>query len=202
MKDDAENREGSPAIEVTSNPIPAKSDEHTDNRKHWDWKSKYPPEAKKKMCCEAAYLALFLTLSILITGFLWGLGEKVFEIPISNTQAPTILWINCKLVATFFVGCIGGFVLSIKWFVHSVAKGKWHLDRRYWRFFVPWTGGIYALVVLALLYAGLFPGAANQQNTNSTTSFALAFLVGYFSDGVSGLLSNVANAVFGTLEKK
>jgi hypothetical protein len=31
---------------------------------------------------------------------------------------------------------------------------------------------------------------------------ALAFLVGYFSDGVSGLLSNVANAVFGTLEKK
>jgi len=33
-------------------------------------------------------------------------------------------------------------------------------------------------------------------------SAALAFLVGYFSDGVSGLLSNIANAVFGTLEKK
>jgi hypothetical protein len=31
---------------------------------------------------------------------------------------------------------------------------------------------------------------------------AYAFLVGYFSDGVSGLLSNIANAVFGTLEKK
>ena len=27
-------------------------------------------------------------------------------------------------------------------------------------------------------------------------------LVGYFSDGVSGLLSNIANAVFETLEKK
>jgi len=31
---------------------------------------------------------------------------------------------------------------------------------------------------------------------------ASAFLIGYFSDGVSGLLSNIANAVFGTLEKK
>ena len=202
MKEEVETKSESSENKKECNLSPAKTDEYFDNRKLWDWKSKYPSEAKKKMCCEAAYLALFLTLSILIAGSFLGLGGKVFEIPVSNTQAPTILWINSKLVAIFFVGCVGGFVLSIKWLVHSVAKGKWHLDRRYWRLFVPWTGGVYALVVLTLLNAGLFPGAANQQNANSTTSFALAFLVGYFSDGVSGLLSNVANAVFGTLEKK
>jgi hypothetical protein len=30
----------------------------------------------------------------------------------------------------------------------------------------------------------------------------LAFLAGYFADGVSGLLSNVANAIFGQVDKK
>jgi hypothetical protein len=43
--------------------------------------------------------------------------------------------------------------------------------------------------------------AATTQRPIALTA-ALAFLIGYFSDGVSGLLSNIANAVFGTLEKK
>ena len=86
--------------------------------------------------------------------------------------------------------------------MHSTATGKWHLDRRYWRLLVPWVGGVYALVMLALFDAGLFARGNSGEANFSVVSPALAFLVGYFSDGVSGLLSNVANAVFGTLEKK
>ena len=67
---------------------------------------------------------------------------------------------------------------------------------------VPGVGGVYALVVLTLFDAGLFARADSGTASVVTLSPALAFLVGYFSDGVSGLLSNVANAVFGTLEKK
>ena len=50
--------------------------------------------------------------------------------------------------------------------------------------------------------SSLFATQPTEQSGAMPSTAALAFLVGYFSDGVSGLLSNVANAVFGTLEKK
>ncbi|MFI4933492.1 MAG: hypothetical protein ACHP7N_02645 [Caulobacterales bacterium] len=114
----------------------------------------------------------------------------------------TDVHVSFRLLSIFFTGCLGGTTFSIKWLVHSVAKGKWHLDRRYWRFMVPAIGGVYACVVMTLFSAGLFASQATVQAGPMPTTAALAFLVGYFSDGVSGLLSNVANAVFGTLEKK
>ena len=110
--------------------------------------------------------------------------------------------VSFRLIAIFLTGFVGGSTFSIKWLIHSVAKGKWHLDRRYWRFLVPLIGGVYACVVMTLFGAGLFATPANPAISALPGTAALAFLVGYFSDGVSGLLSNVANAVFGTLEKK
>lgn len=62
-------------------------------------------------------------------------------------------------------------------------------------------GGVYSCVTLTLLDAGMFGHGADASRPFAVSA-ALAFLVGYFSDGVSGLLSNTANAVFGTLEKK
>ena len=67
---------------------------------------------------------------------------------------------------------------------------------------MPLTGGVYSIVVLDLMAAGMLGGGGEHSLANVGTTSALAFLVGYFSDGVSGLLSNVANAVFGTVEKK
>jgi hypothetical protein len=110
--------------------------------------------------------------------------------------------VSFRLLGIFFAGCVGGTTFSIKWLIHSVAKGKWHLDRRYWRLLVPAIGGVYACVVMTLFGAGMFSTQAVVQAGPMPITAALAFLVGYFSDGVSGLLSNVANAVFGTLEKK
>jgi hypothetical protein len=138
------------------------------------------------------------------------LGDKGFSIKVLSNDVS----INCHLLSIFFTGCVGGVTFSIKWLMHSVAKGKWHLDRRYWRFLVPIIGGVYACVVITLSNAGILgvhhdAGAATLSGsaTSGTAAdfsgtAALAFLIGYFSDGVSGLLSNVANAVFGTLEKK
>jgi hypothetical protein len=112
------------------------------------------------------------------------------------------LSIDFRLLALFFVGGVGGTTFSIKWLIHAVAHGQWHLDRRYWRLFVPLIGGVYALVVITLFNGGLIGGASAAEPRPLATTAALAFLVGYFSDGVSGLLSNIANAVFGTLDKK
>ncbi|MBI3495968.1 MAG: hypothetical protein HY058_01535 [Proteobacteria bacterium] len=114
-----------------------------------------------------------------------------------------VLTFDFRILAIFFAGGVGGITFSIKWLVHAVAWGKWHLDRRYWRLLVPLLGGVYACAVLTLFDAGLIGGGqATERLRPLAISAAIAFLIGYFSDGVSGLLSNVANAVFGTLEKK
>jgi hypothetical protein len=187
-------------------------DEYTDGRSRWDWKSKYPSEARTLLNSEAWILCCALVLFLLISGLFLGLGTQSFDIPLHGSAAspdasPTsqalTLHVDCRLLMIFFVGCVGGTTFSIKWLVHSAAKGKWHLDRRYWRLFVSLLGGVYACVILSLFEAG-FIGASQPTDKPRPLALvaALAFLVGYFSDGVSGLLSNIANAVFGTLEKK
>ncbi len=181
---------------------PAKPDEYTDNRKLWEWESKFPDAAQKAIKFEARVLILALLVTLILAGLFLGLGDASFEFKVPIGETPPAFFVSCKLLATFFTGCVGGVTFSIKWLVHTPATGRWHLDRRYWRLLVPCVGGVYALIVLTLFDAGLFARADNGTANIASFSPALAFLVGYFSDGVSGLLSNVANAVFGTLEKK
>jgi hypothetical protein len=182
--------------------VPVKTDEYTDGRKLWEWQSKFPAEAQNAIRFEARILIAALAVTLLSAGLFLGLGDASFEFKVPIGETPPSFFISCKLLATFFTGCVGGVTFSIKWLVHTAATGKWHLDRRYWRLLVPCVGGVYALVVLTLFDAGLFARGNGGAASAATLSPALAFLVGYFSDGVSGLLSNVANAVFGTLEKK
>lgn len=195
---DAEDQKGSNVGFAT----PVKTDEYTDGRKLWEWKSKFPDEAQKAIKYEARVLIWSLAITLLSAGLFLGLGDTSFEFKVPIGETPPSLFVSCKLLATFFTGCVGGVTFSIKWLVHTAATGRWHLDRRYWRLLVPCVGGVYALAVLTLFDAGLLARGDSGATSVSTLSPALAFLVGYFSDGVSGLLSNVANAVFGTLEKK
>jgi hypothetical protein len=174
-------------------------DSYTDGRKLWDWKTKYPPEACKEMRVEAGVLSLTFAVFLVLGGVALGLSGQSMTVPLGSSL---LLNVDCRLLAIFFAGSVGATMFSIKWLIHSAAKGKWHLDRRYWRLFVPFLGGIYACVVITLLDSGVMGGQDAVTDRPLAISSAFAFLVGYFSDGVSGLLSNVANAVFGTLEKK
>lgn len=178
---------------------PGNSDhDYTDGRAPWDWESKYPKEARGKINFEAAILGFILVAALLATGICLGRAGSTSNMDF-GAGTVSVSW---RLLAIFFTGLLGGVTFSIKWLIHSVAKGKWHLDRRYWRFLVPVIGGVYACVVLTLFGAGWFGTQPGSEAGPMANTAALAFLVGYFSDGVSGLLSNVANAVFGTLEKK
>lgn len=170
---------------------------YTDGRKPWDWDSRYPPEARRLMNTEAWTLIGFLLLSLIGTSACLGLADEQYWIEIGSVH----LYISFRLLAIFSAGCVGGVTFSIKWLIHAAAKGKWHRDRRYWRLMVPAIGGVYACVVMTLFSSGMLNAQATQLGAIPGTA-ALAFLVGYFSDGVSGLLSNIANAMFGTLEKK
>lgn len=172
--------------------------DYTDGRKAWDWDSHFPPEARRLMNTEAYVLIGMLIISLICAGTFLGLADQDKAIDIGSGLK---FWISFRLLALFFTGTVGGVTFSIKWLIHSAAKGKWHRDRRYWRLMVPLVGGVYACVVMTLFGAGMFSAQGAAEKAVATTA-ALAFMVGYFSDGVSGLLSNVANAVFGTLEKK
>src|SRR5262245_24104897 len=142
-----------------------RQDEYTDGRKVWDWKTKYPPEARTALTTEAWILSGFLVLSLFVSGFFLSVTTQSLDLPLrwmmtsaastsASNQIPT-LHIDFRLLMIFFFGCVGGTTFSIKWLIHSAAKGKWHLDRRYWRLFVPLLGGVYACVVLSLFEAGL-----------------------------------------------
>lgn len=185
--------------------------DYTDGRSPGDWKTKFPPEARRCINQEALCLTSFLIVAILLSGIFLSLSSYSLQIPLTflvpdadraRVNDVPRMNVDFGLLATYWVGSLGGTIFSIKWLVHSVAKCKWHLDRRYWRFFVPLIGGVYACVVLTLLEGRIISGQTSASPRSAALTAALAFLVGYFSDGVSGLLSNVANAVFGTLEKK
>lgn len=190
-------REAAKSAAPMSSPVDSGHD-YTDGRSVWDWQSRFPVEARKQMTIEAWTLIGMLAFALVGAGACLGLAGQPVKIELGYAK----IWINFRLLAIFFTGCVGGVTFSMKWLIHSAAKGKWHVDRRFWRLMVPMIGGVYACVVMTLFGAGLFASAPAEQSGSISTTAALAFLVGYFSDGVSGLLSNVANAVFGTLEKK
>jgi hypothetical protein len=149
-------------------------------------------------------IGLFALLLIL-TGLSLGLSGETLQYPVVALRAdpPPVLTISFRLLAIFFTGSLGSVTFSIKWLIHAAAKGTWHEDRRYWRLLVPLLGGVYACVVLTLWDTGLIgANSAPAQLRPMLSAAGLAFLLGYFSDGVSGLLSNIANSVFGTLDRR
>lgn len=179
---------------------PSPGHDFTDKRKPWDWETRYPGKARRCINNEAFVLGGSLLFLIALAGLSLALAANDRSLVVALPHAhPTT--IDTQVIAVFFCGNLGGTTFSIKWLIHTVSKGSWHLDRRYWRFFVPLIGGVYACVVLTMFNSGLI-GGHGPTNGGLASNAALAFLIGYFSDGVSGLLTNVANAVFGTLRDK
>lgn len=182
--------------------IPGKTTDYTDGRAPYDWQSRFPAEAVRYIRREAVVLALGLVISICCTGIALAFSGNSYLMPFPAFGPDTSAKIDPRMLVLFFSGAVGGTTFSIKWLIHSVAKGSWHLDRRLWRLFVPLVGGVYACAVLTLLDSGMILGHAGDASRGTASAASMAFLIGYFSDGVSGLLTNIANAVFGTIREK
>ena len=174
-------------------------DGYADGRPPWEWKSRYPKEANRKVKCEALILTGLMIVGLSLSAVCLGLNNATFEVDFGvNSSTISIRW-----VAIYLVGFVGSVTYSLKWLIHAVAKGKWHEDRLYWRVLTPMSGGVYACVIIALWSKGLIGGPEPVMRSSDLFTIApFAFLIGYFSDGVSGLLTNVANATFGTIKRK
>ena len=174
--------------------------EHPDGRSLWEWKTKYEaalPQIRLEAIILGSYLGVFGLTTLVLFAFRQDLQLGEWD------DGSALFLLERKDLLAFFVGTMGAVTFAIKWLVHSVANGLWHQDRFLWRVFIPLTGGIYALIVLALLRAGFMSGTGAVEAPDTLVKdLVIAFLAGHFADGVSGLLTNVANAIFGKVDKK
>jgi hypothetical protein len=193
-----ETGKGSRPLAEMATPFGAR--DYADNRAPGEWQSRYPPEARRYIHREAIILAVALIVFLILGGIALCFAEHPIKMPFLGSGSSVV--IEPRLLAMFFSGCVGGTTFSIKWLIHAVARGMWHLDRVHWRLFVPVIGGVYACAMLTLIDIGIIGGQAAQTPRSAASTAGLGFLIGYFSDGVSGLLTNMAKAVFGTVQEK
>ena len=171
--------------------------DNTDDRLPGDWKSKYEPEACKKINFEFWYLVGVYLVASVLTVIIWA----QFPVHWFNLEADKFT-IFKKYAIVVLGGIFGGTVFDMKWLIHAVANQKWHMDRRLWRLLVPLTSGAFSLAFAALITSGFIKIFDPTSLTACSTAFGFGFLVGYFSDNAIGKLSEVAHTLFGTLEEK
>ncbi len=164
-----------------------------DDRKPYEWESRWTAGAKRAILVDGSYLTLILLLCPVLLFLLD--NEKLSSLlSISHHQARELALYGSAWTA----GMLGGDVFALKWFYHSVARGKWHLDRRAWRVFTPLISGALAFGTGALFISEVLP-IFNPTVTRSVAGVtAVGFLVGYFSDNAIAALAATADRVLGT----
>jgi hypothetical protein len=163
----------------------------TDGRLPYQWQSRWPDAARRQMRLEAVAIVLTVLL---------GLAAVVVAVFAIDVTSPTFSFAGF-LLAALGAGMLGGTTFAIKWFYHVVARGMWHLDRRYWRLFVPYASSLLAVVTsLAVLGSDVAVGK-DPRLPLVVKTLLVAFLAGYFSDAASAKLADVAKVVFGVTER-
>lgn len=169
----------------------------TDNREPLDWQSKYPPEARRQMWFEGAYLAALLVSVPLLALVLWS-EEPQHWLGLTEQRYSVVL----KYGLAWLGGLLGGTLFSLKWLYHSVARQIWHVDRRLWRLFTPHISAGLALAVVALISSGMFRVFDRRVTNAASMVLGIGFLVGYFSDSAVAKLNEIADTLFGASRAK
>ena len=96
-------------------PAAGETQDYTDGRGLWQWESKYPPEAWRKMNFEAYALIAMLVVFILCAGVCLGLADQNISISLGDAK----LSISFRLLTIFFSGLVGGLHSPQKPLKHS-----------------------------------------------------------------------------------
>lgn len=177
--------------------------DYTDYRRRGDWKTIYPPEARKWIWIEAAYLAMLFVGAL--GAVLYILHEFRAVPPATETGGMGVDHEDCALFVAFLgalgAGTLGGCSFGIKWMYHSVAKQRWHEDRRLWRFLTPPLSGVVALFMVLLVSSGLLQIFDKEFVRRPIAVLAFSFVVGYFSDKALAKMAELADTLFGRTDK-
>jgi hypothetical protein len=167
----------------------------TDGKKEGQWKTDYPPEARKCIKLETFYL-IALTGSCLF-GIFYVIQKSTSGIS-DSTQGSIQLSQSClAFLGALFAGTLGGCSFGIKCMYHFVAKRRWHEDRRLWRLLSPPLSGILSLFMVFLVASGLLEIFDSTFIEHPIRVIAFSFLVGYFSDKALAKMSDIADTLFG-----
>jgi hypothetical protein len=164
----------------------------SDDRKHYDWESRWPKNARKRIRVEAGYLSLLLALCAIAIFLVWD-GHIVIWLKLKSDQYGTFERYSYAGLG----GLLGGTLFAMKWLYHTVAKGLWNADRLLWRLFSPLISSGLSFAVIALALAGIFPLVDVHSLERPAADLGVAFLVGYFSDNTIAAMARLARKVFG-----
>ena len=161
----------------------------TDGRQKFDWKSRYPEEAKSQIHYEAWYILILLFIALALIFATWmDVFEKMFTL---SAEGSATLRKYCYYS---FSGLFGGTVFGMKYLYRVVARGYWHEDRKVWRYQSPFIA-LAVSFAIGTLIDGRFMSVGAQ--TNGASIVGLGFLIGYFADDATGKLHEIAGVLFG-----
>jgi ABC-type Fe3+-siderophore transport system permease subunit len=179
-KENADSQADEPHDNLGSSDLGFAPEAPTDGRKLYDWKSRWPEEARKYMRAEFFYLILILVGPCIALAL--NLMNKL-------NMPPEILGA--------LAGISGGAAFAVKWFYHSIAKGLWHLDRCYWRIITPIVSGVIAFFSAILVRSDLLNIFNLSTFAKPSNIIILGFVAGYFSDSAIAKFAEVAASLFG-----
>lgn len=168
-----------------------------DGRIPYDWKSKYPEEARAMQFREAVFLGASIFIALAAT-WLICLSPRIVLLWANDMPGAPSLDEAQQYALAFLSALLGGLTYASKWLYHSIAKGWWSQDRRYWRIIAPILSSVVGLGVFTALEAGV----VNIRISTFGHVFFFGFVGGYFSDRAIGKLGEVADTLFGRSKEK
>jgi len=166
----------------------------TDGRCLGDWRTKYPPEARKKIIFEAMFLILHLIAGLILIFITPIISESIVKTLDIRSNYP---FHSLSSVYALVGGLLGGTLFDIKTLYHSVARNCWNEDRRLWRLFVPYISGALSLIVIIAMQSGIISAFDKNSICKPENSLSISFIVGYFSDNAIAKLREIANTLLG-----
>lgn len=164
-----------------------------DERERFNWKSRYPDEALRRIRWEAAYVLAILALSMVGLLYTWrGDTYTIFSYGCTSCNVATFN----RYSYLCFSGMLGGALFGLKYLYKVAARGWWNVDRGLWRISSPWLSAGLAFAVGALANAGLFGFDVNHSR-GGASFVSLGFIAGYFADSASRKMQEIADILFG-----
>lgn len=176
-------------------PGPEDEQLNDDERKRWDWKTRYEDAAWKVIRRESWYVVAVVVLALLGIFLTWH-GGWITTVTSSCTLGCNPLSLR-RYAFVLFSGVLGGALFGLKYLYKVVARGLWNRDRVIWRYTSPLLSGGLAFGTAVLTQAGIF-GFTNDVSDAAVSFVAMGFIVGYFADEASGKMQEVAKTLFGT----
>lgn len=175
-------------LDSVSNPNAGVSDP-TDGRKQYEWKTRYPSDARIKIRVETIYLFIIFFVSLFLIFANWkGWFGLLFSLSTDDT-------LTFKKYAYYALsGMLGGITFGMKYFYRVVARGFWNQDRIIWRIMSPFIAMTVSLIVGMMIDASFLTA---KQPITSTAIVSIGFLAGYFADEAVGKMYEVACVIFG-----